>query len=343
MPISLDIGTKQAKVVQGIPKKDSVTVTQAFAVKIPNELSIGSPATQVTGMITILNPAVKNNNVPLAQECSITVSDDKFLIRDVVTPKGNYDEIKGMATQELIATYNINPGNVTEIKILGDAEEDKVNVRAASLDRAVVDAYLDMTRNIKMVPKSLNYHSNSIIKLLAKWPQINGISLTNKGFMLIDCGMFSCIPHIFGDNAHRVSRYLPVGFTDLYYHMQKRSAMSDFTDAVAKTYEPVFDQSSEEYQAMPKNIVDQIESFLRRFTDELTKLIRTIPPTASGERVDNIFLYGGNSKIQGLDQRLTEILGVQTSVITSVSNIEMKQNSDELVYFLNAIAALLNQ
>ncbi|MDR3092125.1 MAG: pilus assembly protein PilM [Clostridiales bacterium] len=340
MALSIDIGTKQIKVVQGIVKKDAVSITGTFSVKIPNEVAIGTPQTQIVAITDLLVPAVKNNSVQLAQPCSITISDDRFLVRNVSVPKGNPEEVKGMALQEMISAYNIPPTNIVEAQVLSTQDDGKFLVRAASMDRTIVESYRDLITNIRMQPKSLTMHSNSIVRLFRTFPAVNGVNLANKSFMLMDCGMFSCIVHVFAGGAHIASRYLPVGFTDLYYHMSKRSAMAEFSEK-STTYEPTFAKDTEEYQAIPPMIMEQIENFLRRLSDEITKFARTIPKIAEAG-VANLFLYGGNSLIPGLAYRLGEAMDISTSVIDNVENVELKPNFENIVYHLNAAAALLN-
>ncbi|MDR1687707.1 MAG: hypothetical protein LBS21_03735 [Clostridiales bacterium] len=355
MALSIDIGSKHIKIVQGVPKKDGVTVTATFNAKIPNDISVGTPESQIAAITGIIKPIfVKDKNrrrvadsetkdVKIKkQPCSITLSDDKFLIRNVVVPKGTVAEINGMALQELIGTYSVNPLSVVESMTLNIQEDGKLLVRSAALDPEYATGYYKLIQDIRQIPKSLNYHSNSIAKLMKSMPSINGTKTAGLNYMLMDCGMFSCILHVFHEGRPVQARYLPVGFSDLYYHLSRRNPLGEDADK-AVVYTPNFLQTSSGYRNMPSVVTNHIENFLNRLADELAKYMRTLSLSiGSSGNIENLFLFGGNAVLEGLPERLEELLGFKVERVKTLFNVDMKPGCENIIYHLNSIAALLN-
>lgn len=341
MPLSIDIGSKHIKIAQGTVKRDGVMVNATYNIKLPYELSVGAPLSQIASLTTLLKSFIKSNKIK-KQSCSLSLPDDKFLIRNLSIPKGNAQEIKGMALHELVATYNAEPNSIVEAITLNTQEDGKLLVRASAIDRQLVKGYYNMLEESKLLPKSLNYHSNAIAKLMKANPSINGSKTTKKNYVLLDCGMFACTAHVFNEGVHSHSRYLPIGFSDLYYHLSRRNPMGEPSDKTT-VYTPTFTQESTEYKNMPSVVTNQIESFLSRLTDELAKFMRTMSLNAlSSDSLEVIYLYGGNTALDGLAGRIGETLNVNVETVNTISNIAFKPGCDNIIYHINSAAALLN-
>jgi len=345
--ISMDVGSKHIKVAIGNPKKDSVTVLQTHSVKIPQEITMGAPSTQLAAITNLVRPLfLKDKKAKTKDEknqpCNITLSDDRFLVRNVTVPKGSAAEIKSMALQELVATYSVDPESIVETSILSTQEDGRLLVRAAAAERDLTLGYYNMIEDMKLLPKSLNYHSNALIKLMRSQPQINGMNIGGMSYMLLDCGMFACTCHVFNGANHVQSRFLPVGFSDLYHHLARRNPMGDLGDK-SIVYTPTFIQTSAEYKNMPSVVTNQIEAFLKRVSEELGKFLRTMSLSgAASGNMERIFMFGGNAKIDGFDHRLGASVNIKAEPVTSVSNVELRSGCDNIIYNLNAAAALLN-
>jgi len=346
--ISLDIGSRNIKAVVGSPRKDGVVVNTTHNVKIPSEITMGAPSTQLAAIANLLRPVFSKDKKAKTkdeknQPCHITLADDRFLIRNVTVPKGSAAEMKAMALQELIATYNVDTTSIVETSIISTQDDGRLLLKAAAAERELTQGYYNLIEEIKLLPRSLNYHSNAIAKLMRSQPALNGVSTGGMNYMLLDCGMFACMCHVFYGGNHVQSRFLPAGFSDLYHHLSRRSPIGESSDK-AVVYTPTFIQSSAEYRNLPSVVTNQLESFLKRVAEELGKFMRTLPLNAAGGSgsLERIFLFGGNAKIDGFDHRLSSMINIKTEVLTTVSNVDLKPGCESVMHQLNAAAALLN-
>jgi Tfp pilus assembly PilM family ATPase len=347
MPVSIDIGSRHIKVAVGSPRRDGVAVHTTHNIKIPQEVTMGAPSTQLAAITNLLRPIFMGDRQSKTkaeknQPCNVTLPDDRFLVRNVTVPKGNAVEIKNMALQELVATYNVDPSSIVETMVVSTQEDGRLLVRAASADRNITEGYYNLVEDIKLVPTSLNYHSNALAKLLRAQPQINSTNVGGLSYMLLDCGMFACTCHVFSGGNHMQSRFLPVGFSDLYHHLSRRNPVGDTTDKTI-VYTPTFVQASNEYKNMPSVVTNQIEQFINRIVEELKKFTRTMSLSGvSSGNLERIFLFGGNAKIDGFEHRLSSMTNIKSEVISTVSNVDLRPGCEGITYQLNAAAALLN-
>lgn len=337
MSVSFDIGTKYIKIAVGSAKKQTISVNNTYSIKIPSELSVGTPISQITAITDMLKNFLRENKIK-KQPCAITISDDRFLIREMTLPKGSPKELKGMAHNEMISTHSAKASDITEVKIINRTEDGRLLVRAASYERRLVEAYYKLIQDLDLKPKSLTFHSDSISRLMQSTTTINNNPTEHKSFILIDTGMFACIAHVYEDGKPKSSRYMPIGFSDLFYYMTDRTAL----DEDKTVFTPSFRINSGLYNELPVHVQNQTEIFINRLADEISKLLRQLSSgiTTGSFSPDYVYLFGGNGAIEGLDERLGSILHLNVSKLESVSGIKITAGCDDLIYFFNAAAAL---
>jgi Tfp pilus assembly PilM family ATPase len=67
----------------------------------------------------------------------------------------------------------------------------------------------------------------------------------------------------------------------------------------------------------------KISPVLSRANEEIYKIMQFAMQKYGNKPVTNIYLYGGNSRLQGLDQYLSTALEVNVDKICSISNVEI--------------------
>lgn len=84
-----------------------------------------------------------------------------------------------------------------------------------------------------------------------------------------------------------------------------------------------------------------IES-INRLTDEIEKTIRYFEMRKVQNHVEKIYIYGGNSKIKGLEQFIGNRFGIPTSSLPRLYCVETNPNKDfEYSQYLNALGAII--
>ena len=332
MAISIDVGTSVVHIITGQARSGHVTVADCQLVRVPAEILAESQEYQQREVFTLIRPAVESMRAK-RMECHFTLSDDRFLLRDLTVPKAPESDLRGIAKQEMISLYNASEDDLVEIGSIAHQPDDKVSLRAAAFNKNLVEGYIKYAVDFSFIPKTLSYHSYNIGKLVSAKPEINGFPIAGRTVLLADLGMFSCIIHVITDGRSVFSRYLPVGFNDLYHILTQSNNLGE-KQAVYGPLVATFDSGSREFMAYSPQIVEQVKTFFYRLSDEMSKILRFLFSSRIADNVDALFLFGGSALIPELERRLGEAIAVRTEAVRYVSTLKISGDSANKVHFL---------
>lgn len=86
-------------------------------------------------------------------------------------------------------------------------------------------------------------------------------------------------------------------------------------------------------------VVEVIEGWL----DDLNRIIQFYTNKSNGKKINHIYLYGGTSKLKGIDEYIALKTGIETTKIITVNNIEFDRNinTTTIEEYVNALGALI--
>ena len=346
MAVSIDIGTRAIQILSGQVKKSGhITIKDSRLLMLPADILTESQSQRQNSIFTLIKPALNTMNVRRAA-CSFTLSDDRFLIRELKLPNASDKELRNIAKQEMISLYNAAEDDIVEIDNIVRLPDNTIKVRAAAFGKVQTDGYWNFASGSSMNPRSLGFHSSSIGKLAATKPDINSYPIGNVNIILADMGMFACIVHVISSGKSVFSRYLPVGFSELnqslvmmvYPDDQDGSGISQ--NAILRDVS--FDYEGSMYRAYPPHVAQQIELFFSKLADEYTKTLRFLLSSRVVNQIDAIYLFGGGSQIHGLAQRLGRTVNIRTEDVQTISTITAPDRIQcDLPYLINCVGSML--
>lgn len=338
--ISLDIGKTNIHAVEGSFLKGSLQIDKAVSFKVPessfNGELIAGPELLIESISTALRLAGFTS-----KEAIVTINAKSSVIRDIALPNAKPNETADMVKTEMIQTYHILPTNVIQYKRIEKSAEDTnsqlLSYRAAALDEDLVESYYNLLIESKLKPIAMDINVNAIDKLLSGDLIINDKILNGTGTMFIDFGDSLTTAYITASGKPVFYRQLDFGSGDIERIISEATFAS--VDELRKKKEEGYnffedDESEQKY-------FNLLKPFFYNMTDEIRKIIGFYTSRANSGNIDQIYLFGGGSYLNGLAEYCENSFGVPVDQIIKISKIKLKDAEKPLALYLNAIGALI--
>lgn len=368
--ISLDIGSQNIKIVVGKCQKNKVYIDKTVMVDTPlHAVEDGNIVDKIRLREEIKN-ALGINNINV-KDAICTTNSNLIINREIVIPEAEEDELLTMIKFEIqqylpiVMDNYIVQYNVIE-NIEGEEEQvpNKVRALAVVYPKHVAEEYLSLLEDANLKAHSLDVNFNSINKLLKDDVDINGeqyiVNETNANINIseytiepinkssicetvafIDMGAESISINIYCEGQMCFSKIIPSGGSDIdkiaarEYEVtleQAEKRKKEFCDLMKENDQ----HSMEEFNAL-------IKETLNKWIEEIVRIFKYYKNKNVGNKIDKIYIYGGSSRLKGLEAYMTEFLNIKVERIISMGNIVCGKNADknELDYYLNAIGAII--
>ena len=362
--LSFDIGTAHCVALEGNARKGNVEVHRAVVADLPAENET-SGKTPVTTYAMDLAASIMRDARFKTKNAVVTVNINNLIIRNFTLPNAPQKHLNGMVRNEMINTYNAAPADVLQYLkqpaqiITGETADQpesrekgkngkngkkgkykgETGIRAVAVKREIIDIYWSFLRGLKLKPLAMDVHANAIEKLVIDGISINNANMKGKVYMLVDFGSSGTVTHVVADDRVYISRYIPLGVSDLDQLVADR----DFSTAQeAKTFrtEKMDFLLDEEPQSAQMKAA---RTFLYQWSDEVQKVTRFFLSRRGLNAIDFAYVYGAGSDIKGLPEYLSASMGIETSRLDAISRVIFKDKSDQakIRHCLNAAGAMI--
>ena len=178
--------------------------------------------------------------------------------------------------------------------------------------------------------------------------QISGYNITpvNKDFIndtiaVIDMGAENLSVNIFSNGQMDFSRMTTSGGSIIDRHIAREYDITlEEAEKRKKQYCDLSDESNSEKLEELNNI---IKEDVNGWMEEINRIIQFYRNKKVGNKVDKIFIYGGSSRLKGIDEYMAKALNIHVIKIKSMNNIILGKDVDkeQLDFYLNAIGAII--
>ena len=332
MPVVLDIGKKNVKILKGqVNKKNNIVITDVAIEPTPEGAVENGQIKNHTELSLFLRSIISKHNMG-KQNCYVNVRSSDIAAREFTVPAIKGNKLVKVIQNEIDSFFGNTSDYYVDYAITDTVVVDYKNlhkVMAYAVPKNIVISYYDLLNTIDLRPVAFDVHRNALSKLLKDNVLINQAAVTDKVMIFVDLGGAYMDLDLVVDNKSVFKRSVPIeeelnmdddtsaGFTSDYESVQdsddgyssylNSDLMSDYGDYGASSgVSPVFVKANE----------------------ELYKMMQFAISREGGKPVTNIYLYGGNSRLKGLDQYLATTLDVGVEKIFNVSNIEVAVEAD---------------
>ena len=341
--VSLDIGSSDIKIVEGQVKGGKLKVYNMSKIKSPEDIIQDGELFNEESILIKLKEEMKTSRVR-TKNIALVSSSSTIISREIIVPYvENNEELKTLVNYEIEQFLAINLNNyVIQFMRLEEVMMDEVRkqkIFTIIYPKNLIESYRNLAEKLLLNPYALDISNNSIRKL-SSIADIYNVDLINKeeSILYLDLGYKSVDLSIVNSNNLEFIRVMPIGGIEIDRFIADLNGISmEEAEEIKKTQVEVGKHRKE--NQLNDGVVEVIEGWL----EDLNRIIQFYTNKSNGKKINHIYLYGGTSKLRGIDEYIALKTGIDTTKIITANNIEFSKNvnTTTIEEYVNALGALV--
>ena len=340
--VAFEIGSKHIKIVEGKYSKDKLSIYKMGQVETPMASIEDGAIIDERALVNTLQVAINQLGIK-SKDAVVTSNSSSIIDREIIIPAVDESEM------ESVIKYGIQqylPINLDEyiveyvvIDKLVDSEGPKLKVNVISYPKDIVNGYYKLIKSLGLNPYVLDVTYNSLKKIVNHTGMIkNGGQTGTVAF--VDMGATSINVTIFKRGQLDFTRIIKSGGETIDQALSSRLDMSiKSTESMKMDKGNLLDiQDDDEVNVIIKETVDEM-------IGELEQILQ-FASNKNGENVDEVVIYGGASKLRGLDVYMQRKLLKSIKRVFTLERIDISTSAmpkEPIGEYLNAIGAVIRQ
>ena len=331
--VAIEIKPEKIILAEGQNMKGKVSINHIAIGDLPKSAVSESEIKDVTMVRETIQHLLKSKGIR-SKKAIVTLDIGNMLIREFEVPAGKPTEIAGMVRTEMVQNYSAAESDVIQFTQVG-SEDGKVKVRATALSRQIVQSYYDLVKSVKLDPIAMDSNANGIEKLMANCREINGETKSEGPFIILDFSGSGAVIHALNHGIVQISRYTALGLEDMNEYIS--SKMNNFGEK--GVYATTLDFTREDEETVKLHALN----FMDQWCSEIQKVIKFILLRMDTQDITHVYLTGDACKISGMDKVIGERLPYKTEILTSLSNVQFRNEIDRASLFqsIHAVGAMI--
>lgn len=339
--VSLDFGSDSIKGVEGKYSKKGLLIDKCFTIELPKELYSDGEIKDLDQMTYLMRAGLSEYGIG-QDDAHCVVNSSTVVMREVTLPKVTPEEIQAIINYQLEDYIPINAEDyiVKYISLGSRVEEgiEKLLLMLVGIPRTMIQSHLTLLKNVNLKPAVMDYHGNAIAKLLASGGTINETYSPGNTVACIDIGAKSTSLSIVENGLIRVAREIEIGFDYFVEQIGKKLPELE-EDAIAEMIAGIEDISKKSSLEGDQAIVlETLRDNLYEMYDKLEMIFRYYKTREVSNEINLILIYGGFSRINGLDKMIREFFGIDSIKLKSMEKVKLQ---GDLGQYANAIGGLV--
>ncbi|WP_409227550.1 pilus assembly protein PilM [Gudongella sp. SC589] len=339
--LSLDFGTDSIKAVEGKHSGKGVIVDRCFKVDLPKGLYVDGEITDMDQMTYLLRTGLSENKVSQLETYGVFNS-SSVVMREVKLPKAGPEEIEAIINYQLEDYIPINPEDYVvkylELGTIFEEGVDKMVLLLVGIPRNTIQAHLTLLRNVNLKPTVLDYHGNAIGKLLQMGGEINNTYGSLENVACIDIGSSSTSVSIIEGGLIKVARVVERGMEFILEDIRRKLPHLE-DDQILEYMDEIGDISQKRTGEDDEVILSEtLRDNLFGILDMIEMIFRYYKTRDAGNKIDLVVIYGGLSKINGMDKLFKEFFDTESTKLKSLEKIKADCDMSQ---YANAIGGLI--
>jgi len=336
--VAFDIGSSTIKIVEGMYYKNDLTIDKYVIVPTPKDAIIDGEIKKEEELYNKLSQILKENGIK-AKDATCTTNSTVIINREILIPKVEEEEMDTVVRYEIQQYLPINLEDyILQVTILGEEvvnETNKLNVRVIAYPEKIARGYYNLLLKLDLKPYALDVNYNAVNKFI----NFTGINSefehkSNDSVAFIDLGASFIDVNIYKNGQLDFTRIIKDCGNDIDEILQRSGIKdSEMVDFKIKNI-----NLKEELE--PLNI--EVRYVIDNWIEKIEKIIQFYKNRNTENEVNKIIIFGGSSKINGMEEYMTEKLGIKTK-INRITKIAFKSKDDgrPIDDFINVIGSVI--
>ncbi|MBN2332857.1 MAG: type IV pilus assembly protein PilM [Deltaproteobacteria bacterium] len=310
--LGLDIGSSYIKIVE-LKESGSRYTLQNFGIAIlPTDTIVDGTIMDSMAIVNTIKNLIENLKSRKKQICT-SISGHSVIIKKILLPVMDEATVENTIYEEAAhhIPYDIYDVNL-DFQILGPSSEadDKMDVLLVAVKKDIISDYLGVIEEAGLVPVIVDVDNFALENMY----EYNYEDAGEEVVALVDIGSNITNINIIKQGVSNFTRDITVGSRMITEQLQKQLNLNYQTAEQLKIGVPVEGINRSDLE---KIIADAAFSFI----NEINKTIDFYHTSASGSRIEKIYLGGGGAKLAGIVSMVHEITTIETEIINSFRNL----------------------
>lgn len=323
---AIDLGSFETKVIQGRQERDSVEVKKAFSFITPPNTYENGYIRDEFKLLDVVREEMRNNGISNST-CHITIKSTAILIREIQFPNLGSKEIEGLLNYQLaeylpmdFSKYVIQHKAIEKVE---GTDKEKLNVLVVAIPKEMVDMHYNFIRELGLKPEVMDYQSNGLWKLLNQAGSINGsIYPSEKTIAAVDLGYSSSNVTIVSKGSAKLNRVIDSGGLNLDKNISNLVSMG--SEELQTYKQGIADVSVlEEGYSDQNRYTNIVKTSVEGIMDKIDKVFKYYASREPERKLDTILLYGGLSRIKGIDKLFSGYFNIPAAVLENTGKIHL--------------------
>ncbi|WP_163248815.1 pilus assembly protein PilM [Clostridium niameyense] len=341
----MDLGNNNTKIVSGKIKKNKIYINNLAVIENSKDLISDGKINSYESLFQLLDESLGMYDFKEI-EAIITSNSTLIINREIIVPKAEGKELESIIQFEIQQYLPINMEEyILQHKIIENIKEEnieKLRIFVVVYPKILIEDYVKLLDSLDLEPKALDINPNSINKLFKDDIKINEEDYKKDNTIgIIDMGSEQLTISIFSKGQLEFSRIIDRGGKNIdkaistNFHIKLKDA-----EKRKKNHCDLMIENKVEYMEELNYI---IKKEITIWIEEILRIINYYKSKKTGNVLDKLYLYGGSSRLKGIDKYISKDLNIAVEKINSMSNIVFSKDvyDNDIDYCLNAIGALI--
>jgi len=355
--VVLDIGSKTTKLVSGRFRGNRITLEGFNGTVNTKEVTADGKISNLPEAERIIKELVKKSHSSL-HDLVFTVDTTGLIRREITIPYVSEEYVLGAVTYQMgdylpidINSYVLQ---VKEIGVFSENGHKRRRMSVAALPKEVTETYLTLCEKLNISMNSLDVNSNAVEKLLSLEIKTNpGSPFKGKNVVFIDMGHSYFNVSIYSNGKYLFNKIIAVGGKMVDKVIAARMHIPEKEAEVKKI------ANGSKYSVIDlmhrfsndPNVENNFEALVLRdslviyekWVSEVNKILNYFTTRDRANKIDEVYLYGGCSFINGIDEYFERRLQLPTKTFANFGSIELSSGevNRNILNYLNVTGALI--
>lgn len=322
--IGIDIGLNSIKIaLLSNPKKNQFKLEKYKSILLSEAAIIEDEIQKPDEVIEIIQSAIKEMGIKKHIAC-LGMDGPNTVTKRLQVPDGVDEEVEDniLWESEQYIPFGADDAEIG-FSILGRIEvEDIVDAVVGAVRTDVVENYVEIIKEAGLTPRVVDLNVFSLINMFELINEARLDDISEEGAIIIDFGAQYTKVIVYKNNGPVFTKEINIGGVLVTEEIQRTMGVG---------YEDAEDLkiNGDDKGNLPEEILVLVENHINKILEELKKILNFYIAAGSSEQVGSCFITGGSSRLPGLEEALSGLIGLDIEELNPFDVITVKGKLSE--------------